>query len=295
MRIAAVDVGTNSTRLLICETKGAQRPSELARRLLTTRIGEQMGSDQKLKEKPMLRTIEALAGYSRLCGELGVDRVRVVATSAVRDAANSRFFKELVREKVGWELDIITGEREALLSYSGAIKGLGIKSPGALVIDIGGGSTEFIWNPGAIVSRSFNVGAVRMTEGGHSEEEIKGLLEPVLGLIADYDPTAVIGVGGTATTLAAMDQQLKVYDAGLIHGYRLSLPRVGKILRCLKSLPLEERKQLPGLQPERADIIIAGVTILKIILQELGRKDNQEIIVSETDLLHGLIYEEAGL
>lgn len=290
MRIASIDIGTNSTRLLIAD-KMESGLNIINSKMKITRIGEKIGPEKVLKPEPMKRTLDCLLEYKDICNNLGVDRVTLAATSAVRDAVNKNEFIELVRQKTNWILKVLTGDQEALLSYTGVIKGLKGELTKPLVIDIGGGSTEFIWKPSTVKTISLNAGAVRMTEGGYTEEEIKRILRPAIDGILEYKPLSLIGVGGTVTTCAAIDQELTIYDPDKVHGYKMVTQRVRDILVKLQSLDLEKRKKVRGLQPERADIIIAGATILKIILEELRVS---EIMVSETDILYGLIYQEVS-
>lgn len=292
MKVAAIDIGTNSTRILIVDYMSDSTMRVVTNRLTTTRIGENMGSTKILQEKPVLRTIDALLTYQKLCQELSVERIIVAATSAVRDARNKEVFIELVRNRLGWDVLVLGGQEEALLSYQGVTKGLAVNLTRPLVLDIGGGSTEFIWHSKELQCISVNAGAVRMTEGEYSEEEIYQILKPALGRVARDNPSTVVGVGGTVTTLAAINQKLVTYDAEKVHGYKLKSNQVSEILSAIKLLSMEQRRIVPGLQPERADIIVAGITILKLILEKLNV---QEFIVSETDILYGLVYQEVSL
>lgn len=291
MKTAAIDIGTNSVRILIVNNTTDSNFDVLANQLIITRIGENMGPEKELKKNPLERTVNALLKYQMICRDFQVDQVIVAATSAVRDAVNKKIFIARVKRELNWEVRVLTGPEEALLSYRGAIKGLSLSLDKPVVIDIGGGSTEFIWDANGLECLSVNAGAVRMTEGGHTTEEMDIILKPAIEQVISYNPVTIIGVGGTVTTLAAMDQGLMVYDQQKVHGYPLKIIKVNEMLNKLKKMSLTEKMQIPGLQKERADIIVAGITILKQIMDKLRLS---EIIVSETDILYGLIYEEVS-
>ncbi|NPV28718.1 MAG: Ppx/GppA family phosphatase [Firmicutes bacterium] len=291
-RFAAIDIGTNSTRLLIAEVEGGRViPRFFALRM--TRVGEGVARGEGLRPEPVARTLRALQEFGALARRYGVSCMRVVATSAVREAPNAPGFLKQVREEAGFEVDVISGEEEAYLSYLGACRALPGVAEG-VVVDIGGGSTEFTFpaRPGAPASGlrcvSVPLGAVRLTERPALLSELLAPMKAVLDEIALRRERNLIGVGGTITTLAAVDQALATYDPDRVHGYRLTRDAVERILFHLAAKNKDERKNVPGLQPERADIIVAGTTILWAIL---GYLQIPEITVSEADLLHGIILE----
>lgn len=288
--MAVIDIGTNSTRLLVAECRGSSVGEVLCRDLRTTRLGEGIG-EGRLKPEAVARTLKVLGEYLEQARSFGAERVVAAATSAVRDAANKGEFLRAARE-LGVEVEVLSGEEEAYYSYLGASLGLALDPRGLVVVDVGGGSTEFIWEGGgSLFCRSVNVGAVRMTEGGYDEEAIGQLLEPVLRAVKAHAPRHLVGVGGTVTTCAAVVQGLKVYDPSLVHGFLLSLEQVEDLLALLSRATLEERRRLPGLQPERADIIVAGVRIVRRIMLGLEIGAMQ---VSETDIMYGLALRAAG-
>ncbi|MDA8213267.1 MAG: Ppx/GppA phosphatase family protein [Clostridia bacterium] len=292
MRMATMDVGTNSTRLLVTEIREGQSPALLYQTLCTTRIGEGMEQNGGiLTPAAIKRTVEALQQFSAIAAEFSVEKLAVVATAAVREAQNGSELVKLAWEKAGLEVRIIPGEEEARLSYLGVIKGLPEAPVDAVVIDVGGGSTEFIWPSGAgrMEVASVPLGAVRATEAGLNEEQILRRLDAVLTRVTKVRPRYLIGVGGTATTLAAMNLRLELYDPIRVHGCRLKKTDINSWYRRLSEASPEQRKTIPGLQSQRADIIVAGVAIVKTVLEKL---DLDELTVSETDLLWGLIYEE---
>lgn len=286
-RYGAIDIGTNSTRLLIAGLQEG-RVLPLYSALRITRLGEGMTRGEGLRPEAVRRTLKALAEYRQLLEEFGVGRVRVVATSAAREAADASAFIRQVREETGLMVEVIPGEEEAYLSYLGACRGLpGISS--GMVMDIGGGSTEFTFcatGGERPVCRSVPMGAVRLTEQPLLLDRLLALYKPVLDGLSAIGADRLIGVGGTVTTLAAVDQGLVDYDRERVHGYRLTRPAVERILFHLAAKDSRERRAVPGLQPERADIIVAGTTILWMVLSYLGAA---QITVSEADLLHGII------
>lgn len=294
-RYAAIDVGTNSCRLLIADIREGRLVPVLFT-LRMTRIGEGASEKGYLQQEPVRRTVAALQEFLSLARSYGVSRIRAVATSAVREAANAAFFLERARDEAGLVVEVISGEEEARLNHVGACRSLSLGRKAA-VIDIGGGSTEFTYpaaegvGGNALFCRSVTLGAVRLTEHPLLLSEILGSLKSALDDLREFRQD-LVGVGGTVTTLAAVDQALEKYDPGRIQGYYLTKAAVERIMFSLAAKNTEERKRVPGLQPERADIIVAGTTILWAILTYLGAPG---ITVSEADLLQGVILEMNSL
>lgn len=288
-RIAAIDVGTNSVRLLVADKVNGEVLT-VAQELNTTRLGE--GIDKKtLLPAAMNRTLQAIVDYYESARKLGAEQFVVVATSAVRDADNREEFVALVRRACGLEVLVLSGDEEASLSYQGALSGLAQETTGVVVLDVGGGSTEFIWETQSrLRTISLQAGAVRMTTVGWSEESLELVLKPALDLLCEYRVGRLIGVGGTITTLAAIEQGLAVYDSQKVHGYYLTAAAVQRVYDLLRSLSVAERQKIPGLQPERADVIVAGVAIVKMILDKMKLAG---ITASECDILHGLISKKS--
>jgi len=256
-----------------------------------TRIGEELKDRGRLKDTAKERTLSAIFECRQILENFKVEKVLGVATSAIRDAIDGREFIELINKKTGLPFEIISGRREAKLSFCGAVGGLleMVSKDRAVVVDIGGGSTELTYvDHQGIKAQSFQVGAVRCTEGGYSYHQITEIIRSGLNEIEANSPLQFVGVGGTITTLAAVDMKLSQYNPDLIHGTILKKSTVNEIYHQLNKMTLEERKYLKGLQPERADIIVAGTLILKTIIDMLG---TEEIIVSESDLLYGLVFE----
>lgn len=299
MRVAVVDIGTNSTRLLIADVADGRVTEELERRTTITRLGAGVDKDGSLNQEAMERVYRALEDYRELIDEHRAERALAVLTSAVRDAANGREFAETVRERYGLEPHVLSGDEEAGLTYLGATseRDEGDEEP-TLVFDIGGGSTEVVIGSGREMKFhvSTQAGVVRMTErhidsDPPTRSECEELAEDVRSVIEAGVPVEqrsavqhAIGVAGTATSLAAISQHLDPYDAEKVHGYVISRAECERILEELAALPLEERRKVPGLHPDRAPTIVAGVIILIEILELFAL---HEVEISEHDILRG--------
>ena len=299
MRVAAIDVGTNSTRLLVAEGLGDGFRS-VERRMVITRLGQGVDSRRILAPEALQRTLATIADYAATCGELGVQKLRVTGTSAVRDAHNREEFFEGVRHLTGTEAELLSGEAEAAATFLGALSDLKESGP-VLVVDIGGGSTEFIVGrerPERLAS--VNIGCVRMFEKHlHSDppapEELEALREEVRGefeLVADdleVPPgSRLIGVAGTVTQLAALKAGVPVYDPDVTHHAVLSHGDVRMLARRLESLTYAQRKRIKGLDPGRADVIVAGAEVLLCVMEAF---DCAEVLTSEKDILDGLVIQ----
>jgi len=288
---AAIDIGTNSVRLLIVKMGAGKLERILESDLITTRIGEGMATNSSLKKEAMERTILALKCFRDKLGSVKPDLVRAVATSAVRDADNGLVFCELVKEETGLKVEIISGQEEAYLSYFGVVNGFehAIQSSleNTIVVDVGGGSTEIIWTnkEEQLCCESLPIGAVRLADGNYNDDLIEKHFQVAISNIPRTN-LRVVGVGGTITTLAAIDLKLDNYDPKKVHGYELTLQRIKEIYRYLNSLSLTERVKVPGIQAQRADIIIPGIKIFEVLLKSLQM---EKITVSEADILHGII------
>ncbi|MBA3264710.1 MAG: Ppx/GppA family phosphatase [Thermoleophilaceae bacterium] len=295
--VAVVDIGTNSTRLLVAEVEDGQI-AELERQTTVTRLGEGLEASGRLSNAAIARVSEALADYRETIDRLGAERVVAVATSAMRDAENGPEFRDEIQRRFDIEARTISGDEEARLTFLGATAG---RDAGAetLVIDIGGGSTEYVTGhpgsgPGFHIST--RMGSVRHTERHlHSDPptsaELAALAEDARSIVeGDVPPdvrervAAGIAVAGTATSLAAIDQQLDPYDPDKVHGYRLSRASCDRLVGRLAGLTVAQRRQVPGLHPDRAPTIVAGTGILLESMRDFGL---DEIEVSENDILHG--------
>jgi exopolyphosphatase/guanosine-5'-triphosphate,3'-diphosphate pyrophosphatase len=239
----------------------------------------------------MNRTVAALQDFKTILDHHRVEKVRVVATSAVRDSLNKQEFIARVKEEAGISVEVISGKEEAALGYGGVLWGTAAAKP-VLMLDIGGGSTEFLYRgENTVVAESINIGAVRMTGSPLSGEELEKILQPVVGKLSTAGDYHLVGVGGTVTTVVAIAEGLVPYDRKKVHGYRLSLQQITRVRNLLAGLTLAERERVPGLMPERADIIVAGLDILIKVMEVL----NKDIIeVSEADILYGIILELRG-
>jgi exopolyphosphatase/guanosine-5'-triphosphate,3'-diphosphate pyrophosphatase len=290
MRVGVVDLGTNSTRLLVADVDDG-RVEEVARRTEITRLGEGVDERRKLLPLPIARVRNVLTDYRRKLEELGAERTLAVATSAIRDAENGEAFLGEIEWSYGFKTRLLSGEDEAELTRRGVADGRKLE-PGTVVLDVGGGSTELIADG---FRTSLDLGSVRLTERFlHSDpptrEELEVAARAVGDALPDLEPTQAIGVAGTITTLAALE--LGKYDPERIHGYRISRGAVEAQLERLASLPLAERRELAGLEPERAPVIVAGAVIVREVLDRYGL-DGLE--VSERDILHGAALEAAAL
>jgi exopolyphosphatase/guanosine-5'-triphosphate,3'-diphosphate pyrophosphatase len=298
MRIAVVDLGTNTTRLLVADVRDSH-VEELTRRTSITRLGEDVDAGGELIPSAMERVFGALEEYRRAIDDLGAERTVAVATSAVRDARNGESFRHELRERFGIEARIISGDEEARLTFAGATAERPDGRDPVLVLDIGGGSTEFVvGRPGE--DPSFHVstqaGSVRQTERHISDdpppnEQVEALAQGVRDIIEAKVPAAVrsgvrdgVAVAGTPTSIAAIDQRLDPYDSTKIHGYRLDLETCERILAMLASLPEPERREVIGLHPDRAPTIVAGAVILVESMRAFGLS---QVEVGEHDILYG--------
>jgi exopolyphosphatase / guanosine-5'-triphosphate,3'-diphosphate pyrophosphatase len=290
MRVAAVDLGTNSTRLLVADVDGG-RVEEVARRSHITRLGEGVDERRKLLPLPVARVRNVLSDYRRELEALDAERVLTIGTSAVRDAENGEAFLGEIEWSYGFTTRLVTGDEEAALTLRGVATGRPVDE-GTLVLDVGGGSTELTTTS---ERTSIDVGSVRLTERHlRSDPPAPGALaaaaSEVRDLLPQLEPSNAVGVAGTITTLAALE--LGGYDPDRVHGYHLSRAAVEQQLERLASLPLAERRKLPGLEPERAPVIVGGALIVSAVLDRYGL---QGLDVSERDLLHGAALEAARL
>jgi exopolyphosphatase/guanosine-5'-triphosphate,3'-diphosphate pyrophosphatase len=297
MRVAAIDLGTNTTRLLVADVADG-RVDEVLRRTTITRLGEGVDARRRLLPLPITRVRNCLAGYRRELESLGAERALLVATSAVRDAENGQAFLGEIEWSYGFTTRLLSGDGEAELTLRGVGNGREL-DPDTLVVDIGGGSTELI-SAGNRVSTE--LGSVRLTErflpsDPPTDAELDALAAATRSVLAEEVPDGVaarhgIAVAGTATSLAALDLGLVEYDSERVHGHRLTEAAVQAQLERLAALPLAERREVTGLEPERAQVIVAGALILREVMRHFGLA---EIEISERDLLDGAALEAAKL
>lgn len=288
-RLAAIDIGTNSVRLLVADIDGSGREAVLVpveRRMRITRLGQGVDASRSLAPDAIDRTVAVLREYRAVIDDLGATKVRATATSAARDATNRDAFFGPAAEALGSEPELLSGEEEARLSFLGATSGLTAPSP-FLVVDIGGGSTE-LQVVGTDVRVSLDVGCVRLTE--RFGDDVEAVRASVRGLLPEAEAKRAVGVAGTVTTIAALDLGLAEYDPERIHGHRISKEGAGEQLARLASLTVEERAQI--VEPGRAPVIVAGAAILAEILDFYGL---DAIEASERDILHGAALAAAEL
>ena len=303
-RIAAIDIGTNTILLLIAELSpnGGLFPVYQAQGV--ARLGKGVDKTGKLNPKNMEKAIRILREYKVIVEGNRASRVLLVGTSALRDATNRDDFLNRVKETLGWESKIIPGEEEARLSFLGALSNKSALRERILVVDIGGGSTEFVWGSAGTVEgrKSLNIGSVRLTEqffryDPPSSEEMKNCTKHIrdnlnsLRMVVQK-PDCIVAVAGTATTLAAMVLRQSKYDGERIDGFKLSLSDVSMLIRKMQAMPAKERLKLPGLYSGREDVILAGSILLVEIMKFF---DQKEVIVSDRGLRFGLILDNLRL
>jgi exopolyphosphatase/guanosine-5'-triphosphate,3'-diphosphate pyrophosphatase len=305
MRVAVVDIGTNTTRVLIADVEDGH-VKQLERRTKVTRLGEGVDSTGRLADAAIERVTDRLADYKRLIDELQPERTIALATSATRDAANGDEFRQMLHDRFGLDAHIIPGEEEARLTFLGATAARPAGDGPLVVIDIGGGSTEYVIGEAGsdpTFRVSTQAGSVRHTErhlheDPPSDEDLLNLRAALRSILEEAIPAEEregieggIAVAGTPTSLAAIDQQLDPYDPAKVDGYGLLREAVERMLHELAAVPLEQRKQITGLHPDRAPTIIAGTAILleSMLLFDLG-----SVEVSEADILHGAALDLAA-
>lgn len=299
-RVAAIDCGTNSIRLLIAEARPDGRLVDLHREMIIVRLGQGIDATGEFHPDALARTFAATETYAARIRDAGVpaDKIAFVATSAARDAGNREEFFAGVEQRVGVRPEVITGDREADLSFTGALSGLADGPEPLLVMDIGGGSTELILGgrDGAITAaRSLDVGSVRLTErflgaGPPDPSDLDRAAQHVDGLLDDcgVDLAAArvwVGVAGTATTLAAVHLDLAEYDRSRVHGSTMTIDALTGLLTDLAGKSVEEIRAIPSMHPGRADVICAGTLIAARVAH---RVSTNRLVVSESDILDGI-------
>jgi exopolyphosphatase/guanosine-5'-triphosphate,3'-diphosphate pyrophosphatase len=280
--VAAVDLGSNTTRLLVGRVEDG-RVDELHRETRITRLGEGVDSRRRLLPLPIARVRNVLTDYRRTAESLAADRTLLVATSAVRDAENGEAFLGEIEWSYGFATQLLSGDEEAELTQ----RGVGELAAATLLVDIGGGSTELVLDA---FRTSLPLGSVRFTE--RHGEELEATVEAARALLPELEPEGAVGVAATITSLAALDLGLEEYDRARVHGHVLTRDGARSQLERLAALPLEERRRVPALDPERAPVIVAGAAILVAILDRYGL---ESIRVSERDLLDGAALAAAEL
>jgi exopolyphosphatase/guanosine-5'-triphosphate,3'-diphosphate pyrophosphatase len=307
-RVAAVDCGTNSIRLLVADVPAEGAHTDLLRRMEIVRLGQGVDATGRLAPEAIERTRLVLVEYAATAHDLGASAVRMVATSATRDAANRADFEDMVLDVLGQRPDVVAGSEEAELSFLGATASLdaaaqahGAPPPASpfLVVDIGGGSTEFVLgdSDGVRAARSVDIGCVRLTErhlhgDPPSPEEIRGAESDIRAALAEVtaevpvgDAASLVGLAGSVTTVAALALGLPAYDPDAIHGSRIEVDAVRAVSADLLAATRERRAAMPVMHPGRVDVIGAGSLILRVLMDEFGMG---EVVVSEHDILDGI-------
>ncbi|MBI4590166.1 MAG: Ppx/GppA family phosphatase [Candidatus Rokubacteria bacterium] len=302
-RLAAIDLGTNTVRLLVVEVLGAAEWRPLSQAQTITRLGEGLSASGQLGEAAMRRTIATVADFCAQAEALGAHDVLIVATSAVRDAPNRQAFVDRVHRTVGHRVRVVAGEEEARLALLGTLHGLSALTGSFVLFDIGGGSTEFSLArerrlAGAVslalgvvplAERYLTAGPVDWARYAEMEGEIRSRLSTGLADFGRHPrPDHLVGTAGTVTTLAALDQELAAYDPERVQGYVLERHRIDRLLARLGALPMAARAELPCLPPGRADLIIPGTAICLAVMDHFGFAS---VIVSDFGLREGILIE----
>lgn len=302
MTVAAIDCGTNSVRLLIADIDSDGVLHERERVMRIVRLGEGIDRTGEFSHAALDRLFTALDEYAHLIAAAGVTRTRFVATSASRDARNRDEFVEGVRARIGVEPEVIPGTEEAALSFVGAVRGLprGLVQPPALVVDIGGGSTEFVLGADAPeFAASVDVGCVRMTErhlvsDPPTASEVAATradIRAAIALAAEQVPftraRTLVGLAGSVTTVAAMALDLSEYDAQVLHGALITRAQVSEVAHAFTAMTRAERADLPYMHPGRVDVIAGGAMVLDEVMAATGA---EQVVVCETDILDGIVY-----
>ena len=307
-RVASIDCGTNSIRLLVADVPSDGAHTDLLRRMEVVRLGQGVDATGRLAPEAIERTRRVLGEYTAQARDLGATAVRMVATSATRDAANRADFEGMVSATLGQLPDVVTGHEEAELSFLGATASLDRAAaahgsppprPPFLVVDIGGGSTEFVLGDadGVRGARSVDIGCVRLTERhlhgdppsddevARAVADIRAALDVVRTDVPVEDATTLVGLAGSVTTVAALALELPAYDADAIHGSRIAVDAVRAVTADLLAAPRSRRAAMPVMHPGRVDVIGAGSLILRVLMDEFGMG---EVVVSEHDILDGI-------
>ncbi|HKO75382.1 MAG TPA: hypothetical protein VJU01_08725 [Gaiellaceae bacterium] len=291
-RVAGVDIGTNSTRLLVAEVEGGS-VRELDRRLEITRLGEGVDERRILLPQAIARVRNVLAEYRRAAEAADVERTLAFATSAVRDAENGEAFLGEIEWSYAFATRLLSGHDEALLTFRGVSAGREV-SPGTVVVDVGGGSTELILGgpEGVVFHTSLDLGCVRLTERFGTDFEaaaahVRDVLAPI-----ELDTDSAIGVAGTITTIATLDLGLDQEDPEVVHGHSLSAETVAGWTERFEAMTVEEIRGLRGMHPDRAPVIAAGAVVVRETLAHFGL---DALEVSEHDIMHGAVLAAAEL
>jgi len=306
-RFAAIDLGTNALLLLVAEFTGDGTFSVVTERAEIARLGEGVDRTRSLSTAGIERALVILRDYKRMCHSFGVEEIAVVGTSALRDALNAKSFIQRLKRELNLDLRVLSGAEEAAYSYLSVRKGLQLTASQVLVVDVGGGSTEFIWAKDGKLQgwASLDIGSVRLTErhlrsDPPTQEECARVVTAVdqsLGkLRADWSgklsAPVMVGIAGTFTTMSAVEKGLRHYSHSEVHGSRLTHGEVERQIELYRSRTLAERRWIAGLEPKRADVMLAGAILIERILALFGI---EEVIVSDQGIRYGLLYEKIAM
>ena len=302
MRVAAIDCGTNSIRLLIADIDG-NNFREVVRDMEIVRLGQGVDETGQFHPDAIARTLAAVDKFAAEIAKRGVEKIRFCATSATRDATNRHLFVDGVRDRLGIELEVISGDEEAALSFAGAIKDLDPSNGPFLVVDIGGGSTEFVFGTSTVeAARSVNIGCVRMTERHFASDpatvqqiesartDIQAAIAQAAAVVPITQAKTLVAVAGTATTVAAAALNLPEYDRYAIHLSRISAQQTHDAATMFATSTREQRLALGYMHPGRVDVIAAGSLVLSEIMKATGAT---EFVASESDILDGMAFSLA--
>ena len=296
-RYAVIDVGTNSVKFNISDRRPDGAWQTLVDRAEITRLGEGLDKTGDISPDSMERTVSAIVGMVSEAREAGVTAMAAVGTMGLRTAHNSQQFIDMVEQRCGVRIETIPGTEEGRLAYLAVKAGLGLAEGTLVIFDTGGGSTQFTFGSGSNVDEQFslNVGAVRFTEkfglaGMVSQEQLKLAQDAIASEFTRIDgrlsPDALVGMGGAITNIAAVKHQMAKYDPDVIQGSVIEQSEVERQIEMYRAKSLEERRAIVGLQPKRADVILAGTCIVKIVMDKLGK---DTLSVSDRGLRHGLL------
>jgi len=302
MRYAVLDVGTNSVKFHVAERLPDGTWRAIVDRSEVTRLGEGLDESGALQPEPMRRTLEAIAGMADEARRRGAESITAVGTAGMRKAANAAELVELVRDRTGVEIEVISGEEESRLAYLAVKTGVGLADGTIVVFDTGGGSSQFTFGRGEHVDERFSldVGAVRFAERFHldgpvTEDVLADAGRAICADLARLDgrprPDVLVALGGVVTNLAAVRHALATYDPDVVQGTTLERDEVDRQIELYRTRTADERRQVVGLQPGRAEVILAGALIVRTAMQKLGCAS---LVVSDRGLRHGVLLERFG-
>jgi exopolyphosphatase/guanosine-5'-triphosphate,3'-diphosphate pyrophosphatase len=300
-RYAVIDVGTNSVKFYVAERAADGSWRTVVDRAEVTRLGEGLDDSGRLEPEPIRRTADAIAGMVEEAQQNGVEGIAAVGTAGMRTASNSSELIDAVRERTGVEIDVIPGEEEARLAFLAVKAALGRTTGSLVVFDTGGGSSQFTFGHDDQVDERFsvNVGAVRFTEqygldGAVGEEVVARACAGIaagLELDGRPSPDQLVGMGGAVTNIAAVKHELETYDPAVIQGTVLTAAEVDRQIELYRTRSADERREIVGLQPNRAEVILAGACVVRTVMAKLG---SDSLTVSDRGLRHGVLVERFG-